>query len=50
MPYNVTYMWNLKSRINKQAEQKQIPQTFDWLPDGSGAGGMGKIGEGIKIK
>ena len=23
MPYELTYMWNLKNKINKQVEQKQ---------------------------
>ena len=50
MPYDLIYMWNLKkTKINKQAEQKQIHRYREYF-DGcqiGGAWGMGEKGGGI---
>ena len=48
MPYDFTYMWNVKNKINEQAEQKQIHRIFSWLPGGRGLEEMGEKGERIK--
>ena len=48
MPYEFTYMRNLKNKINEQAKQKRTHRyREDWqLPDGREVEGMGEKGEG----
>lgn len=41
-------MWNLKDKTNKQTitqKQTQRDRTEEWLPEGKGVGGMGKVDE-----
>ena len=48
MPDDFNYMWNLKNKINKQAEQKQTRRYkdhFDGCHMGEGSGGLGKKAE-----
>ena len=50
MPYDFTYMWNLKNKINEQTEQtdSKTQTTFGQLPDQNEVGGMGEKGKEIK--
>ena len=49
IPYNFTYVWNLKNKINEQQNRnKLIDRTNWWLPDGKGIGVLGERGEEIK--
>lgn len=45
MPYDFTYMWNLKTKQTNQ-KQTQIQGTNWQLPEQGGVAGAGKIGEG----
>ena len=47
MPYDFTFMWNLKNKINKQAKQKQTHryrEHSDGRQMGQGLVGWGKNG------
>lgn len=36
VPYDLTFMWNLKNKTNGQTEQKQTYREQNcWLPEGS---------------
>ena len=52
MPYDFTYMWNLKNKINEQADQKQTHRYREHFDGCQMKGGLKrcikKISEGIK--
>ena len=52
MPYDFTYMWNLKNKINEQADQKQTHRYREHFDGCQMNGGLNrcikKISEGIK--
>ena len=47
LPYDFTYMWNRKNKINGQTKQNQIHR-YREQTDGRGIRGLGEKGEGIK--
>ena len=51
IPYNFTYVWTLKHKINGQTKQKQTHRYKEQQTDGfqrGGVWGLGQKGEGIK--
>ena len=46
IPYDLTYMWNLKNKTKKKQNIKFIG-TKKWLPEGRGLG-MDEMGEKVK--
>ena len=51
MPYDFTYMWNLKNKINEQTKLKQIHRYREQTggcQKGGRFGGQGNSSEGIK--
>ena len=49
MPYDFSYMWNLKNKINEQTKWKQTHRHREQTGDCQmGVGGLSKKGKGIK--
>ena len=51
IPYNFTYMWDLKNNVNDQTQQKQTRGHGDqrrWLPEGKEVRGLRGKGEGVE--
>ena len=47
IPYDFTYMWNLKNRTNEQTKQNRLIDKENKLVVARGRGGvMGEVGEG----
>ena len=41
IPYDLTYMWNLKDKINEQTKLKQTQRAEGWLPEQGRSWGTG---------
>ena len=48
IPYDLTYMWNLKNKTNKIKADSQAQRVDWWLPERRGSGRLGKRGKEVK--
>ena len=48
IPYDFTYMWNLRNKANKTRQDSKIQRTDWWFPVGRGIGGWAEWRRGSK--
>ena len=46
-PYDLTYMCNIKNKINKTETDSETQRARGGLPEGKGAGGLGEKVKGL---